>query len=138
MKCKAFILFALVLLASSAFAEEKSQHYARKLVAQGEINANEAKPAYIIDTAWTGGGGGGGYGGGGGGGGGSGGGSGWSKGYSHGGAYKSGHHCHFGCCSHSSGWSLGGGGYATCTCCHTAAEAKAYKEMTQAKPKIKN
>lgn len=79
----------------------------------------------------TGGGGasGGGAGGGGGGGasGGGGGGGGYSGGFSHGGVYGGGQICKWGCCSKSYGYSHAGGGYYSCTCCATAAQAKAYQ-----------
>ncbi|KAL0367923.1 UNVERIFIED_CONTAM: hypothetical protein Scaly_1011200 [Sesamum calycinum] len=86
----------------------------------------------------AGGAGGGGAPGGAGGGAGGGGAGGYSGGFSHrGGVYGGGQICKWGCCSESHGYRWGSGGYYGCTCCSTAAEAKAYKE-TRAKLEIKN
>ncbi|KAI3451230.1 hypothetical protein Pfo_007895 [Paulownia fortunei] len=62
---------------------------------------------------------------------------GYSAGFSHGGVYGGGQICKWGCCSESYGYSHPGGGYYGCTCCFTAAEAKAYKE-SRAKAETKN
>ncbi|KAK6125872.1 hypothetical protein DH2020_040384 [Rehmannia glutinosa] len=153
MKSKAAsLIFMAFVLVCSVLAEEETSRNDTNEVAHHEIKGDEPKHTNTYGTGFggygggtsggagaaTGGGATGGATGGGATGGANGnGGSGYSAGFSHGGVYGGGKICKFGCCSESYGYSHGGGGYYGCTCCHTLAEAKAYKE-TQAKAQTKN
>ncbi|KAL6575872.1 hypothetical protein OROHE_000343 [Orobanche hederae] len=161
MKAQAFIFVALVLVSSVLAEEHMMSREETKEVAHNEPKGDEPMHPTTFGRWFggyggepsTGGAGGGTDGGAGGGatdGGAAGGGTtggdggasgdgagGYSAGFSHGGVYGGGQVCKLGCCSKSYGYSHGGGGYYGCTCCRTAAEAKAYKE-NQAKAETKN